>query len=89
MALFEQPGVIIRVSLFDFPFRVHHKRSVGHEAFIEYLDLGASSASTATEKTVRGYKVRVVSEAISEREAEAKREAIAEVIAKSMLRGKE
>ncbi len=59
------------------------------EQLIEYLGQGATTGPTATEKMVRGYKVRITSDAVSEQEAEAKRDAIAEVIAKSMLRAKE
>ncbi len=58
------------------------------ENFVEYLDRDSAGAPAATEKMVRGYKVRVVSEAVSEHEAEARRDAIAEVIARSMLRAK-
>lgn len=59
------------------------------EDLIEYLDQNTADTKTTTEKTVRGYKVRVVSETASEQDAEARRNAIAEVIAKSMLRTKE
>lgn len=59
------------------------------EDLIEYLDQNTADTKTTTEKTVRGYKVRVVSEAASEQDAEARRNAIAEVIAKSILRTKE
>lgn len=63
-------------------------RYLSPEDFISYLDQDAVGAPAPTEKVVRGYKVRVVSDAVSEGEAEAKRNAIAEVIARSMLRGK-
>lgn len=59
------------------------------EDLIEYLNKDNIHAETTTEKTVRGYKVRITSDATSEQEAEARRNAIAEVIAKSMLRTKE
>lgn len=62
-------------------------RFLSAEDFVGYLDKDATPA--ATEKTVRGYKVRVTSAALSEEEAEERRSAIAEVIARSMLRGKE
>ena len=59
------------------------------EEFIEYLRQDAFTPPTSAEKIVRGYKVRVVSDELSEKDAENRREAIAEIIARSMLRGKE
>lgn len=60
------------------------------EDFIAYLDQGMTPAQAATtEKTVRGYKVRVTHAASNSGEAEARRSAIAEVIAQSMLRAKD
>jgi hypothetical protein len=63
-------------------------RYLSPEALIEHLDSASRAAPAATEKRVRGYKVRVVNDAISGTEAESRREAIAEVIARSMLRAK-
>jgi len=58
------------------------------EEFIEYLDRDNSIPPTEEVKKVRGYKVRVTSDAISEQEAQARRDAISEVIAGSLRRGK-
>ena len=55
----------------------------------EYLDQEAAGTPATTEKIVRGYKVRVMSDAVSEQDAAARRDAIAEVIARSMLRVKD
>jgi len=63
-------------------------RFLSIEDFIGYLDeLSASIAPT--ESTVRGYKVRVTRKTISEDEAVARRQAIAQVIARSLRQIKE
>ena len=56
------------------------------EEFIWYLAQDTASATAESEKTVLGYKVRVSSGNGSESDAESRRNAIAEVIARSMLR---
>jgi hypothetical protein len=53
---------------------------------IEYLDQGASTAPVTTESTVRGYKVKVTSQALSPADIAERRSAVAQVIAKSLAR---
>lgn len=63
----------------------HHDRLryVTPESLVEYLDsLGASPVTT--EQVVRGYKVRTVQKSIGSAEADTRRKAIAEVIARSL-----
>ncbi len=58
------------------------------ETLIEYFDsLGAPPKPT--EQTVRGYKVRTVQQVVDPQEADARRQAIAEVIARSLKRSKD
>ena len=47
------------------------------------------SAQVASEKVIRGSKVRVVGEPLTPKEEEAKRSSIADVIAKTLLKKKE
>lgn len=62
-------------------------RYVVPERLIEYLDaLGTTPAPT--EQTVRGYKVRTVQQTVDPKEAGARRQAVAEVIARSLSRAK-
>ena len=57
------------------------------ERLIEYLDsLGVPPQPT--EQMVRGYKVRTVQQAVDPKEASARRQVIAEVIARSLQKGK-
>ncbi|MHB8146694.1 MAG: type IV secretory system conjugative DNA transfer family protein, partial [Vulcanimicrobiaceae bacterium] len=57
------------------------------EALMDYLDsLGASPPPT--EETVRGYKVRTSQQMVDPKEAGARRQAIAEVIARSLRKSK-
>lgn len=63
-------------------------RYLSPEDFIEYLGPHAGQ-SAASEKLVRGYRVRIVNDGASEHDATARRDAIADVIARSLLRAKE
>ena len=63
-------------------------RYIVPERLTEYLDsLGA--IPQPTEQTVRGYKVRTVQQVVDPKEADARRQAIAEVIARSLKRSKD
>jgi len=55
------------------------------EAFITYLD-ESSAENASTEKTVRGYKVKVRYTSVSDEEKKKRRKAIADVILQSMKR---
>ncbi|MBI3894351.1 MAG: type IV secretion system DNA-binding domain-containing protein [Acidobacteria bacterium] len=55
------------------------------ERLTEYLD-SLGEAPPPTEQTVRGYKVRTVQQVVDPKEAGARRQAIAEVIARSLKR---
>ncbi|HUY03719.1 MAG TPA: hypothetical protein VMV33_10565, partial [Rhodocyclaceae bacterium] len=55
------------------------------ESLIEYLD-SLGEPPLPTEQMVRGYKVRTVQQAVDPKEAGARRQAIAEVLARSMKR---
>ena len=57
------------------------------DGLIEYLDL-LGEAPQPTEQTVRGYKVRTVQQTVDPKEAGARRQAIAEVIARSLQKSK-
>ncbi len=62
-------------------------RYIVPESLTEYLDsLGA--APPPTEQTVRGYKVRTVQQVVDPKDAGARRQAIAEVIARSLTKQK-
>ena len=63
-------------------------RYIVPERLTEYLD-SLGEAPPPTEQTVRGYKVRTVQQVVDPKEAGARRQAIAQVIARSMLRAKE
>lgn len=56
------------------------------EDLIEYLDQNASTTPTATESTVRGYKVKVTRQALSPADIAERRSAVAQVIARSLSR---
>ncbi len=58
------------------------------DEFLAFLDEASASPGT-TEGTVRGYRVRVTRKMVSEEEAKARREAINQVIAKSLRQMKE
>lgn len=58
------------------------------EGLIEYLD-SLGEIPQPTEETVRGYKVRTVQQLVDPKEADARRQAIAEVIARSLKRSKD
>mgnify|MGYP001610422817 FL=1 len=62
-------------------------RYIVPEGLTEYLD-SLGEAPPPTEQTVRGYKVRTVQQVIDPKEAGARRQAIAEVIARSLSRTK-
>ncbi|MHB8256936.1 MAG: hypothetical protein ACYDE0_06815 [Acidiferrobacterales bacterium] len=55
------------------------------ENLIEYLD-SLGEPPQPTEQTVRGYKVRIVQQVVDPKEADARRQAIAGVIARSLLK---
>ena len=63
-------------------------RYVVPERLTEYLD-SLGEAPQPTEQTVRGYKVRTVQQVVDPKEAGARRQAIAEVIARSLKRSKD
>lgn len=56
---------------------------------MEYLDQGDSEMPGATENVVRGYKVKVTHQALSPQDIAERRSAVAQVIAKSMMKAKE
>ncbi|OHC69532.1 MAG: hypothetical protein A3H93_15495 [Rhodocyclales bacterium RIFCSPLOWO2_02_FULL_63_24] len=58
------------------------------ESLIEYLD-SLGEPPLPTEQMVRGYKVRTVQQAVDPKEASARRQAIAEVLARSLRRSRE
>jgi hypothetical protein len=58
------------------------------EGLIEYLD-SLGEPPQPTEQTVRGYKVRTVQQVVDPKEADARRQAIAGVIARSLKRSKD
>ena len=58
------------------------------DGLIEYLDL-LGQPPEPTEQTVRGYKVRTVQQVVDPKEAGARRQAIAEVIARSLRKSKD
>jgi len=58
------------------------------ERLTEYLD-SVGEIPQPTEQTVRGYKVRTVQQVVDPKEAGARRQAIAEVIARSLKRSKD
>ncbi len=60
-------------------------RYVVPENLIEYLD-SLGEPPQPTEQTVRGYKVRTVQQVVDPKEADARRQAIAGVIARSLLK---
>ena len=60
-------------------------RYVVPERLTEYLD-SLGEIPQPTEQTVRGYKVRTVQQVVDPKEAGARRQAIAEVIARSLAR---
>lgn len=60
-------------------------RYVVPESLTEYLD-SLGEIPRPTEQTVRGYKVRTVQQVVDPKEAGARRQAIAEVIARSLTR---
>lgn len=60
-------------------------RYVVPEGLTEYLD-SLGEIPQPTEQTVRGYKVRTVQQVVDPKEAGARRQAIAEVIARSLTR---
>ena len=62
-------------------------RYVVPERLIEYLD-SLGEVPPPTEQTVRGYKVRTVQQVVDPKEADARRQAIAQVIARSLKRDK-
>ena len=63
-------------------------RYVVPERLTEYLD-SLGEAPPPTEQTVRGYKVRTVQQVVDPKEAGARRQAIAEVIARSLFTDEE
>lgn len=58
------------------------------EGLVEYLD-SLGEPPQPTEQTVRGYKVRTVQQVVDPKEAGARRQAIAEVIARSLRKSKD
>ena len=63
-------------------------RYIVPERLTEYLD-SLGEAPQPTEQTVRGYKVRTVQQVVDPKEAGARRQAIAEVIARSLKRSRD
>ncbi|HUX65752.1 MAG TPA: hypothetical protein VMV42_01260, partial [archaeon] len=63
-------------------------RYIVPERLAEYLD-SLGEVPQPSEQTVRGYKVRTVQQVVDPKEAEARRQAIAEVIARSLKRSKD
>ena len=63
-------------------------RYIVPQRLTEFLD-SLGEAPPATEQTVRGYKVRTVQQVVDPKEAGARRQAIAEVIARSLTRTKQ
>jgi len=66
-------------------FSVHSQCREVPERLTEYLD-SWGEISQPTEQIVRGYKVRTVQQMVDPKEAELRRKAIAEVIARSLSR---
>ncbi len=62
-------------------------RYIVPERLTEYLD-SLGEPPPPIEQTVRGYKVRIVQQVVDPKEAGARRKAIAEVIARSLAKGK-
>lgn len=62
-------------------------RYVVPEGLMEYLD-SVGEPTEPTEQMVRGYKVRTVQQVVDPKEADGRRQAIAEVIARSLSRAK-
>ena len=58
------------------------------EHLIEYLD-SLGDAPQPTEQNIRGYKVRTVQQVVNPKEADARRQAIAGVIARSLKKSKD
>lgn len=61
--------------------------TIGAEEIVAFLD-GLDSGPAVTESTVRGYKVKVTRQAVSPEELAGRRSAIAEVIARSLVKRK-
>ena len=61
---------------------------ISTEEIVAYLD-GLDTGSAVAESTVRGYKVKVTRQTVSPEELAGRRSAIAEVIARSLLKHKD